>query len=289
MPSPFPGMNPYLEQEDVWQDFHQSFLPLARAALSEQVRPAFLVKIEEYLFIHELPDEERRYLGRTDAAVTRGQPEASTQAAVLEAPAFGRIVPVVDIERHSFLEVRDRRDRELVAVIELLSPSNKRAGPDREQYLAKRRQLFASPVHVIEIDLLRGGPRLPLEDLPDCDYYALVSRAEQRPRVGIWPLRLRDPLPVLPVPLRAPHPDARLDLQAMLHRLYDEAGYQDYIYTGAPPAAAAPAGRRLGAAIHPAASVSAGRSRRARRRWRWYFRPGRKKNSADIAPNIRMP
>jgi hypothetical protein len=229
-------MNPYLEQEDVWQDFHQSFLPLARAALSEQVRPAYLVKIEEYLFIHELPDEERRYLGRTDVGVTRGQPEAGAQTAtaVLEAPAFGRIVPVVDVERHSFLEVRDRRDRELVTVIELLSPSNKKAGPDREQYLAKRRQLFASPVHLVEIDLLRGGPRLPLEDLPDCDYYALVSRAEQRPRVGIWPLRLHERLPAIPVPLRAPHPDARLDLQELLHRLYDEAGYQDYIYTGTP-------------------------------------------------------
>jgi hypothetical protein len=186
-------MNPYLEQEDVWQDFHQSFLPLARAALMEQVRPDFLVKIKGYLFLRSL-----------------------------------------DVERHSFLEVRDRRDRELVTVIEWLSPSNKRAGADREQYLAKRRQLFASPVHLVEMDLLRGGPRLPLEDLPDCDYYALVSRAEQRPRVGVWPLRLRDPLPVIPVPLRAPHPDARLDLQDLLHRLYDQAGYQDYIYTGTP-------------------------------------------------------
>src|SRR5262249_38575067 len=129
---------------------------------------------------------------------------------------------------------RDRNSRELITVLELLSPSNKKSGPDREQYLAKRRQLISSPVHLVEIDLLRGGPRLPVEDLPDCDYYALVSRVEERPRVGIWPVRLRDRLPVIPIPLRSPDPDARIDLQEVLHHLYDAAGYEDYIYTGAP-------------------------------------------------------
>lgn len=187
MPSPFPGMNPYLEQEGLWHDFHQSFMPLAREILTEQVRPAHVVRLEE-----------------------------------------------TEIERESSIEIRDRKSRELVAVIELLSPSNKRLGPDREQYLAKRRQLLNSGVHFVEIDLLRGWPRLPLDDLPDCDYYALVSRAELRPKVGIWPIRLRDSLPVIPIPLRAPDPDARLDLQAILHRLYDAAGYADDIYTGQP-------------------------------------------------------
>jgi len=140
----------------------------------------------------------------------------------------------VDTERHGYVEIRDRRNRELVTVIELLSPTNKRPGPDREQYLAKRRQLFASNVHLVEIDLLRGGPRLPLEDLPDCDYYVAVGRVTDRPRVGICPLRLRDPLPTIPIPLQAPDPDARLDLQQALHDVYDAAGYEDYIYTGQP-------------------------------------------------------
>ncbi len=140
----------------------------------------------------------------------------------------------VDVERLSFVEIRDRRDRQLVTVLELLSPSNKRQGPDREQYLAKRRQLLASDVHLIEIDLLRGGPRMPVEGLPDCDYCIVVSRVENRPEVGIWPIRLRARLPVIPIPLRAPDADARLDLQEALNHLYDAAGYEDYIYTGAP-------------------------------------------------------
>ncbi|MGH7224123.1 MAG: DUF4058 family protein, partial [Gemmataceae bacterium] len=145
----------------------------------------------------------------------------------------GRIPVAIDVERLSFVEIRDRRDRQLVTVLELLSPSNKRQGPDREQYLAKRRQFLAGNVHLVEIDLLRGGPRMPVEDLPDCDYCIMVSRVEKRPDVGIWPVRLRERLPVIPIPLRAPDADARLDLQEALHHLYDAAGYEDYIYTGA--------------------------------------------------------
>jgi hypothetical protein len=238
MPSPFPGMNPYLEQEDVWHDFHERFVPHLTEALvpQPQVRAGYIVKIDEHVFIHERSAQERAFVGRADVLVAGVHPASSAQpaAAILEAPAFARVPLAVEEERLSFVEIRDRRDRQLVAVIELLSPSNKYAGPDREQYLAKRLQILRSRAHLIEIDLLRGGPRPPLEDLPECDYCVTVSRAEERPRVGVWPLRLRDPLPVVPVPLRAPDPDARLDLQELLHRVYDLAGYADYIYTGAP-------------------------------------------------------
>jgi len=236
MPSPFPGMNPYLERDDVWQDFHQSFIPLVREVLAAQIRPAFIVKVEEYLFIHELSADERRLLGRADVGVRPGRDASSSagQGTLLEAPVRGRLPITVDVERHSYVEIRTREGHELVTVLELLSPANKRPGADREQYLAKRRQLIASPVHLVEIDLLRGGPRLPVEGLGECDYYVMVSRAEERPDVGLWPLLLADPLPTIHVPLRAPHADARLDLQEALHRLYDAAGYEDYIYAGTP-------------------------------------------------------
>ena len=88
--------------------------------------------------------------------------------------------------------------------------------------------------HFIEIDLLRGGPRMPWLDLPECDYCVVVSRAERRPKAGVWPIRLRDRLPVIPVPLREGDPDARLDLQELLHRIYDAAGYAYDIYSGSP-------------------------------------------------------
>jgi hypothetical protein len=252
MPSPFPGMNPYLEQDDAWQDFHQSVMPLVRQVLMEQVLPNYIVKVEELLFIHELPGTERRLLGRSDVSITPApQPGGRPRTDVLEAPVVGRVPVGVDFERHSYLEIRDRRNRELITVLELLSPSNKNNGPDREQYLAKRRQLLRSPVHLVEIDLLRGGPRLPVENLPECDYYVMVSRAGERPQVGLWPIRLRERLPEIPVPLRASDPDARLDLQAVLHRVYDEAGYRAYIYTGAPQPPLTPADAARAAQLVP--------------------------------------
>ncbi len=236
MPSPFPGMNPYLEQERAWNDFHESFMPAARDAIAAQVRPHFIAKINEHLFIHELPEDSRRFIGRADVGVTRppfAPAEEGATAAVIEAPATVRLLSV-DVERLSFIEIRDRDSWELVTVVELLSPSNKYAGADRDQYLAKRHQLLFSPVHLVEIDLLRGGPRMPMRNLPDCDYCILVSRAETRPDAGVWPIQLRDPLPPVRIPLRPPHADAQLDIQQILHRVYDAAGYEDYIYRGEP-------------------------------------------------------
>src|SRR3954447_22512757 len=241
MPSPFPGMNPYLEQDDAWHDFHEKFLPAIAERLVAQVRPNYIVKIDEHIYVHEMPVEPRRFLGRADVAVGRTPTPGAVRAkaGVLEAPARVRL-PAQDVERLAFLEIRDRHSRELIAVVELLSPSNKRPGPDREQYLAKREQLLGSRAHLVEVDLLRGGRPMPMDDRPECDYSVLVSRAEDRPLAGFWPIRLRDPLPAISIPLRLPDEEARLDLQEALHRVYDASGYEDYIYAGAPEPPLAP-------------------------------------------------
>jgi hypothetical protein len=152
---------------------------------------------------------------------------------VLEAPAEVQL-PAQDLERVLYLEIRDRKGRELVTVIELLSPSNKRPGEDREHYLAKRRESLRSPAHLVEIDLLRGWAPMPAEDRPSGDYSVLVSRAERRPTADFWPIRLRDRMPVISVPLRLPDNDARIDLQEVLHRAYDGPGYEHFIYDGTP-------------------------------------------------------
>ena len=242
MPSPFPGMNPFLEHEDAWHDFHASFMPRVRDVVSAQVDPRYIVKIDEHIYIHEMSAEQRRFVGRADITVGRGAPAVGGAAAtaVAEAPVE-RYLPAVDVERAAFVEIRDRRNRQLITLIELLSPANKRPGGDREQYLGKRHEIVASTAHFVEIDLLRGGERMPVDDLPECDYCVLVSRSEKRPRVGIWPLRLRDRLPIIPIPLRAPDPDATLDLQEVLHDIYDKAHYETYIYDGTPDPRLAPA------------------------------------------------
>jgi len=236
MPSPFPGMNPYLERSIAWHDFHERFLILGAGVIGAQVQPRFIVKIDEHVYVREAPGDVWHLAGRADLGLTPtpAQTDAGNEVAVAEAPVRVR-VPAVDIERESFLEIRDRASMEIVTALELLSPSNKRPGADREQYLAKRRHVLASHAHLVEIDLLRGGEPMPTEGVrPDCAYSVLVSRVEDRPEAEFWPIALREPLPTIPIPLRDDHPDAHLDLQALLHRVYDEAGYAFYIYDGPP-------------------------------------------------------
>ena len=237
MPSPFPGMNPYLEQEEVWHDFHQTFVTAMRQSLVQQVGSRYIVKLELHIYIRELASDERRFLGRADVGINAPRDLATSEApgGVMEAPTHCFVPTGVDVLEESFIEVRKADTRQLVTTIELLSPANKYTGPDRDAYLAKRRRyLLAGNANFIEIDLLRGGPRLPLEGLPTCDYYALVARAERRPEVGVWPIKLREPLPTISVPLLPGDADARLNLQELLHATYDEGGYENYIYENEP-------------------------------------------------------
>jgi hypothetical protein len=256
MPSPFPGMNPYLERASVWHDFHESFMPLVREILTAQVLPRYFVRIDEHRYIHELSSGESRFLGRGDVLVPALTPSSAAAVAagpILEAPAEVG-VPAVDTENLSFLEIRDRDNHELVTVIELLSPSNKYAGPDCEQYLAKARQLQRSRVHFVEIDLLRGGPRMPWLDMPECDYCVVVCQIERRPKAGFWSIFLRDRLPEIKIPLRPGDAPARLDLQQVLHRIYDAAGYAYYIYAGPPEPALSAADSAWARQFLPAAA-----------------------------------
>jgi hypothetical protein len=227
-------MNPYVEQEDIWHDFHQRFATTVADMLGDQLAPRYIVKIDQSTYIHELPGDARRPLGRPDAYVApSGAPGAvATGPTALAAPEEV-LLPEIDVERLPYVEIRDRLNREVIAVIELLSPSNKAPGPDREQYLGKRGQLLTSRAHLVEIDLLRGWGRLP--PIPERrDYCLLVSRSERRPRAELWSFGLRDPLPAAPIPLRAPEPDALLDLRAVIDRIYDRAHYDTYIYQGDP-------------------------------------------------------
>jgi hypothetical protein len=250
MPSPFPGMNPYIEKPSVWQDFHARFIAAAAERIGALVLPRYFVKIDEYVFIHEFSAEERQPVGRPDVSLSK--PEASAaplpagSALAVAAPAEVIIPAAVDVIRHRFLEIRDRDSMGVVTVVELLSPSNKAPGQGREEYWNKVRRLIGTTqTALVEIDLLRGGPRLPWEQLPSCDYYALVSRPADRlrepPRAAVWPVRLRDALPDVPIPLAPGEPEVMFDLQGVIHHVYDTAGYRYSVYRGAPEPPLAPA------------------------------------------------
>ncbi|MFO0805033.1 MAG: DUF4058 family protein [Gemmataceae bacterium] len=241
MPSPFPGMNPYLERAEVWHDFHTRFIPAAASAIGKLVAPKYFTKIEEHLYVHEPSAEHRFSLGRPEISVhpsAEARQQSSGETAVIDAPASVGMLMDVDFERVRYLEIRDRFNREVVTVFELLSPSNKYAGADRSQYVSKVKRVLESQTNFVELDLLRGGPRMSWAGLPKCDYYALVSRAGTRfrdpPEAQVWPIGLRDRLPKIPIPLRAGEPEPLLDLQAIVDEVYDAAGYSLYIYDGSP-------------------------------------------------------
>jgi hypothetical protein len=235
MPSSFPGMNPFLEQNDSWEDFHQRFITHAADTVSGEVGPNYLVKVEARLILHELSADERRFLGRADVGVTGPPPAESELPSPNVVVGPGRFpLPAVDVVRIPYLRIIDRRNRSLVTVLELLGPTDKASGSDRDEYLRKRALILEQRVHLVEIDLRRGGERPHYPPLPHCDYYVLVSRWQDRPMVGVWPLGLRDRLPLIPIPLTPPDADMTLDLQALLHRVYDAAGYAKYVYAETP-------------------------------------------------------
>ncbi len=239
MPSPFPGMDPYLEAFGYWEDFHDSFLPFIRNALRAGIPEAYSVFIQERITSITVPDRHRTQA--VPGVGVSAPPAYKPAGGVATLPATGAEPAVLEhdleeFETETYLEITRRSDRQLVTVIELLSPSNKTA-PDSRVYLAKRAGYLRQYVHLVEIDLLIRGTRLPMrEQLPPGDYYALVSRAEDRPRARVYAWGVRQPMPVIPVPLMAPDPDFQLDLGALFRQAYDTGYYgREISYAGDPP------------------------------------------------------
>jgi hypothetical protein len=214
MPSPFPGMDPYLERPDLWPDFHVNLASEIQAQLNRRITPRYFARLSVSI-TYEVVEIGETHIVRPDVSIHQLSPssEAETAVAIPPAPVKSRIPLEVPLRLYS-VEIRRTDTGQLVTVIEILSPVNKRVGHEAHaDYLRKRRDLLRSAVHLMEIDLLRGGERPPLEDpVPPAPYYVLLSRADRRPTVEVWPIRLMDPLPVLPVPLLEPDPDVPLDL-----------------------------------------------------------------------------
>jgi hypothetical protein len=137
------------------------------------------------------------------------------------------LVPVPEHCREVYVLVRELPSKELVTAIELLSPANKRTGGEGQaEYSRRRAEILASSAHLVELDLLRGGKRATLRGrVPAGDYYAVISRADRRPRVDVYAWSLRDALPKIPIPLRRRDCDLQIDLQEVLAAVYDRAGY----------------------------------------------------------------
>lgn len=259
MPSPFPGMNPYFEQPDVWHEFHEAMCHTVMAELSRTLPDPYYVRGDATVYVREPDAADRRMVGRPDVFVS-GRPHdgpavAAPAGATITAPAQ-TLLPDVDTYTETTIEIHDSRRRRVVTAIELLSPSNKDPNDDYRRYAAKRLAYLHAGASLVEIDLLRGGTRpRTLRPLPPGDYFVLVARPDRHPAADVWPIGLRDPLPEVTIPLAAPDPDVRLDLQAMLHAAYDARSFGKYIYDAGPTPPLLPAdaewARELVPGTHP--------------------------------------
>ena len=248
MSSPFPGMDPWLEQPGVWDELHPSLITALRDTLGPILRPRYRVAIEQRVYVAVAPHQ---YIGRPDVSVVR--PRASASVALSELTLEATAEPVIVevpyeevIER--YLEIRKPITGEVITAIEILSPKNKRPGDGREQYESKRLETLRSRTHLVEIDLLRAGEPMAFywpENGQHADYRIIVSRARQRPNAELYPFDVRDPIPRFRLPLIPGDSEPVIDLKPLLDGIYDRAAFDlvlDYQTPPDPPLAAADAG-----------------------------------------------
>lgn len=226
MPTPFPGMDPYLEGA-LWTTLHHSLATEIVRQLAPQLRPRY-VALPVERFVMELFSGVSVTTANIfpEVAVTAAQPYATAPDGSTTVTTPVRLATVMpEAVPHVTIEIRDTHQRQLVTAIAILSPTNKR-GDGRREYLTKRQRLLHSATHLMEIDLLHVGERVPMQQpLPEAPYFVLLSRAEERPLLDVWPIALAEPLPTVPVPLLPGDPDVRLDLQAAFRAAYDLVGY----------------------------------------------------------------
>lgn len=247
MLSPFPGMDPYIESPRIWSDFHGDLAGEIRATLNRQIRPSYFAALTPYVTYETIEVTQKKTYGMyPDVGIWKrptSDPSAVAVADVIESmPVKSTVSLELPLELFS-VEIRTAGDEILVTSIEILSPVNKQRGHDAQlDYLRKRRDLLRSSAHLVEIDLLRGGVRPPLnQPVPLASYYVMMSRATHRPHVSVWPIALNARLPVLPIPLLEPDPDVMLDLGAVVASVYERGGYDariDYRTPVPPPALA---------------------------------------------------
>lgn len=239
MPCPFPGMDPYLEGPATWPGLHASLIAAAKRHLSLQISIDYYVDIGERLYIEDVrhaiyPDLGVYRVPRTEEC--RG----GTATLVADEPTV-----VAWETRHwePYVEIRALSSHEVVTVLEVLSPTNKSPGAHgRDEYRRKQDEVLASPVHLVEIDLLRSGaptvvaPPGQLLALPHYDYMVCVSRGAERGKSELYAVSLRDRLPRVRIPLRLPDQDVVLDLPAVFAECYEEGAYPRRIdYREDPP------------------------------------------------------
>jgi hypothetical protein len=242
----FPGMDPYLEVPELWPGVHNSLIVYISDLLRPLLRPRYIAAIEERVFV-EGP-QQTEFIPYV--VFKQGHPPREQgSTAVLDADEALEVqLPALEMHE-SYLEILDRHSgQRVVAVLEVLSPANKYAGPGRDSYLTKQREVLTSQAHLIEIDLLRRGPHVlavpewVARQHASYDYLICVNRAEGlRDRFRLYPRQLRQRLPRIRVPLADGDPEVVLDVQAVVAQTYEAGSYRERLRYDQPCVPALPA------------------------------------------------
>jgi hypothetical protein len=216
--NPFPGMNPYLEQLELWHQIHNRLIIAIADELTPQIVPQYRVSIEERIYTTV---ETPLLVGITDVSVTSRSNNVATLSPVALAVPTTVKVPMSEEITERYLEIRSVPSKEVICVIEVLSPKNKRTGEGRTTYETKRQKILASATHLVEIDLLRGGEPIPLVDAAaTSDYRVMVSRGYRRPYADLYAFSLCDPMPIFPIPLKENESEPSVNLQRLINDIY---------------------------------------------------------------------
>jgi len=235
MPSPFPGMNPYLENPELWSEFGSRMIVAIADALDTLLSRDYRVAVEKRVYLSQ--DDERLLIGIPDVAITSSQPKPPlpTESLIAVAEPLTVELPAVEEVQERYLEIREGSTGVVITALELLSPKNKRTGEGRNAYLQKRQQTLSSSTHWIEIDLLRSGEPMPLVAGIGSLYRILISRSPERPKAHLYTFGLQQPIPTVPIPLRSGESEPLLELQPLLHQVYDRARFELAIDYQQPP------------------------------------------------------
>jgi hypothetical protein len=242
MPNPFPGMNPYLENIELWKGVHTSLIVHCAEALNVVLPDDYFADAEARVVLEPI---HKDYV--PDVVVQQMEDYAGlkTRSSVALAELDEPFISIHEDEAEAYIAVRHvSAPDEVVTAIEFLSPTNKNIGRGRDEYLEKQRQWLRLPVNFLEIDLLRGGPttvaglinesRLPMR----WHYIASLHRMGDGGRFELWPSRLQERLPRLPVPLRPKDGQVALDVGELVNIHYDAGRFSrriDYSREPAPP------------------------------------------------------
>jgi len=238
MPSPLPGMDPYLEHPSSWPNFHHRLITAIAISLSPQLRPKYRVVVEEAMY--QTREADSMLVGVPDVAVQQVRKLAGDRPQAEAAAPLGQPIlvdlPMPEVIRQGYLEIREVATGEVVTVIEVLSPTNKRPGEGRRTYEAKRQVILASATNLVEVDLLRQWPSIvSLPKTLQTHYRILVSASAARPQASLYAFNLQEPIPAFPLPLQPGDPEPVVNLQSLLADIYDQSGYDLVIDYNAEP------------------------------------------------------